>query len=496
MSVWRLVIREIAHRKLSFALGAVSVLVAVGVVVGQLGILRAHDLETERVLAAAEARTRREMRELEAQTKRDLETMEAWTKGELEQMEARTKRELEVLQDDYRQITKKLGFNILILPKGQELSDFYAEGYASKFMPEDYADRLAESKVMTVRHILPILEQKVTWPERKRKIVVCGVRGEVPLAHRQPRRPILQPVPEGTLTMGYELWGSLGVKKGDTVRLLGRDFTLHECLAERGTKDDITVWLDLKQAQELLDKKNLINAILALECLALECQPALGRLPDVRKEIASILPDTQVKEIYGKALARLEARQRAMKASSEALARAASTRNEALAREAKGREHTLAREDRARAEALARKKDEREQIRHRLEAFAAWLVPVVVTGCVAWVALLAYSNVRTRRGEIAILRAIGTRSRQIAALVLARALLTGLVGALVGCLAGAAVALAGGDIPLIAEVGEALFEPLTLVAILLAAPIICGLAAAPPALAAGRQDPAVVLQEE
>ena len=270
------------------------------------------------------------------------------------------------------------------------------------------------------------------------------------------------------MVMGHELWNSLALKEGDAVRLRGRDFTLHKCLRERGTKDDITIWINLEEAQALLDRKGLINAILALECLRLECRSQgssyVGAgLAGVRSEVAAILPGTQVKEVYGKALARAEARNRAAQ---------------------------------AHAEALARQKASRDQLRRRREIFAAWLIPTVIVGCAAWIILLAYSNVHQRRGEIAILRAIGTRSRQISALVLLRSGLVGLIGAGAGYLAGLSLALAGGDVPLTARIGGALFEPLTLAAAVLAAPLACGLAAWWPAMFAGRQDPAVVLQQE
>ena len=116
----------------------------------------------------------------------------------------------------------------------------------SKYMPEDYVAKLADSRVMTIRHLLPSLEQRVTWPEQQgRRIVLVGTRGEVPLAHRDPKEPILVAVPPGTIVVGYELWRSLGLKPGDAVSLLGRTFKVSTCYPQRGSKDDITVWIDL-----------------------------------------------------------------------------------------------------------------------------------------------------------------------------------------------------------------------------------------------------------
>ena len=134
MSIRRLVLKEILHRKLNFALGLSSVIVAVACLVGALTLLSAHDIRTEGIVARKQAETDERMRGLE---------------------------------DDYRKIMKGMGFNVLILPKGQS-SDFWEHDFASKYMPEEYADRLAESGVMTIRHLLPSLQQKVKWPERMR----------------------------------------------------------------------------------------------------------------------------------------------------------------------------------------------------------------------------------------------------------------------------------------------------------------------------------------
>src|SRR5436853_4877185 len=102
MSIWRLVFREIGYRKLNFGLAILAVLVAVGCLVAVLTALELHDLRTEEIVAKKEADTKADMRKLE---------------------------------DDYRKITLKLGFNIEILPKDQNLSELYAKDYASKYMP-------------------------------------------------------------------------------------------------------------------------------------------------------------------------------------------------------------------------------------------------------------------------------------------------------------------------------------------------------------------------
>ena len=49
MTLLHLITREILHHKLSFSLGIVSVIVAVGVLVGELTLLDTHDLQTQQI---------------------------------------------------------------------------------------------------------------------------------------------------------------------------------------------------------------------------------------------------------------------------------------------------------------------------------------------------------------------------------------------------------------------------------------------------------------
>ena len=361
MTVWQLVIKEIIRRKSNFVSGLVAVTLAVAVLAGSMTILRLHDLRTERIVA---------------------------------RKERETKDRLATLEDDYRKIMKNLGFNLLIFPENQRLSDFYADDVVSAYMPEIYATRLAEAKIVTIRHLLPSLQEKVKWPERKRTVILIGSRGEVPSLFRDAREPILVAVPKGRAVIGHELAESLGLKSGDPISLFGRTFTISHCNEERGSKDDISIWIDLAEAQELLNKPGRINAILALKCICAGNELAL-----VRRDVAAVLPGVQVIEQGSKVLTRAEARDRAAQEAADALA--AEVRN-------------------------------RRQLREEQERFSAILVPLVLFVSALWIGLVFYTNVRERRSEIGILRALGARSRTILRLFLTKALLMGFVGGLTG----------------------------------------------------------------
>ena len=89
---------------------------------------------------------------------------------------------MQKLEDDIRKSMKGLGFNIYIFPEGQDLSEVYSKGYASKTMPEEYVYKLANSNIVTVNHLLPTLTQSLEWPEYQRQIVLIGIRGQVPIS--------------------------------------------------------------------------------------------------------------------------------------------------------------------------------------------------------------------------------------------------------------------------------------------------------------------------
>lgn len=429
MNVWRLVLREISHRKLNFAMGLLSVALAVGCFVGAKTLLRADEIRTE--VAGQQ------------------------------------------LEDEMRKITKGLGFNILILAKDQDLTELHTEGTLSTSMPDEFVDRLANSNIMTINHLLPLVTRKLRWEELGQTVYVIGTRGEVPLAHRDPKKPLQDHVPAGTMVVGFHVAKQLGLepekqpagkkkaaksndkKSGDeppkvlkTVMFQGREFSVTEVKAEQGNRDDSTIWINLAEAQEMFDSQNLVNGILALEC---NCASE-DRVTEIRNDLEEILPGTQVIESGPPALARAEARNKA-----------------AQTAQANLKQH---------------------------ESFAGVLVPLVIVGCGAWIGLLAFGNVRQRASEIGILRAIGLRSVQILSIFLGKAVVIGLLGAVVGYAAGFGFGMAMGELPEATNRWSTLFAPGLLIAAVLLAPAVAALASWIPAVLASRQDPAVILQAD
>ena len=448
LTLWRLAIREIQHRKLSFLLGVVSVSMAVACLVGAQTLLRADHVITEHLLGQKET---------------ELELAVAAKEEAVQQAGAE-------LEDAMRKHMKGLGFNVLILPKEQSRSEMLLNGITAT-MPESYVDKLAASKIVTVNHLLPSVSQKAHWPERDRDVILIGTRGEVPIQHRGLKKPLLEEVAENKMVVGYELHRELGLKVGDKVVFKAQEFTVSKLHPERGSTDDVTLWINLRQAQEMLGMQNLINAILALEC---DC--AGDRISAIRDEIAAILPGTQVVEKYSQALARAEARAKA-KGSAEA---------------------ALALEKAAGEETLEREKQSRQHLEQQHAGFAGVLVPLVLIASVVTIFLLSLANARQRTEEIGILCAIGLKSRQIILVFLTKAILIGLFGGLLGIAIGYWFGWSLGGFTQYGMDWNRLFESGNLLITIVAGPILAvflsGLASWLPALIAARQDPASVLQ--
>ena len=372
-----------------------------------------------------------------------LDAFDQETDARLGELQSVTDKRMKGLENRIRKSMKGLGFNVHIYPESQNLSEVYEQGFATETMPEDYVHKLANSKVVTVNHLLPRLSQRLLWKEQNRTIILIGIKGQVPIAHRDPKKPIMLPVKPGDIVLGYELHQSAGLKQGDKIELNGNQFTISKIHPQRGTMDDITAWISLDVAQAMLKKPGRINAILALGC---NCA-TIDRLGDIRKEIGAILPGVKIIEIESKALARAEARNKVGEDAAGAKAAVVSTRKAA---------------------------------RGERERFTAILLPLVIIAGLIGVAALSFLNTRVREGELGTLRAIGFSTGKVAGLILGRALIIGCLGALVG--AGVAWLLAP-------QIVDALPPRRLLLYLALGAPILTLAAAWLPAFAAMQRDP-------
>src|SRR3989339_288535 len=266
---------------------------------------------------------------------------------------------------------------------------------------------------------------------------------------------MFDPILPGTVVVGYELHKSLGIKINEKITLLGKSFTAVKLQEERGNKDDISLWVNLKEAQEMFDKKGIINGIMALECYC-----PLPIIQNIRSDIAKILPDTRIVEFSSDVVTRAEARARAEQAAKDS---------------------------------VIAEKNNRSKLRAEMENFTSILVPLVILACAIWVGFMFFGNVRERKFEIGILRAMGCSSFDIMKLFLFKAGIIGLIAGPAGYLFGL---LIGSSIENSTAGVFSYFDPNLFIWVLMLTPLVSCLASWIPAVTAAGQDPANILGKE
>jgi len=336
------------------------------------------------------------------------------------------------LQRETTRVMHNLGFNLLILAEDTDMLQFWSEDFAREEMPERYVHRLADSEIMTIRHLVARLTKKTEW--HGREVLLTGILPAVPIAHRTEKPPRELTILPGSAYVGFELAQSMNIKVGDTIAFGHKQLVVQRCLGETGSQDDIRIYAHLHEVQALLGKAGRINEIQALASLG-------ASLATIRNDVARVLPDTKVVEVAPIAAART-------------------------------RTHSM------------------------VQNHAAFVILAVLLAAGLWIALLTLGNVRERRGEIGILRAMGVGTRSITALFMGKAVLLGLVGAGLGFIVGTWLALHFGAqiFPLTAN----MLTPIRglLGWSLVTAPLLCVVASYLPTVFAVKQDPTEILREE
>ena len=409
MKLHTLILKELKHRKVGALISVLTIAVSLVTIIASMETMRRFDGATE---------------------------------AQLDVLTKETNATMGKMNDQIRKTMKGLGFNVHIYPAEQDLAEVYANGFASNTMPMDYVNKLAESPIVTINHLLPQLSRRLLWKERNEEIMLIGVDGQVPISHRDPKKPIMQPVKNGTAVIGSELALKFALKKSDSIMLNSHEFIVSKVHSARGNIDDITVWIPLSTTQEMLGLPGQINSILALGC---NCA-SIDRLGEIREELQNIIPNTKVIEVESKALARAEARNK-VKADSE-IQRASIV-------------------------------NARNQSRQGREKFLGILTPLILLGSLVGLFTLCLFNVRERRAEIGTLLSIGVGSGKLFGLFLGRAVVLGCAGALLSILVCLAL-----DYDL-SEYWQ----------LLILAPVLTVFSAWIPTLAALREDPVTILKQ-
>ncbi|MFT5524862.1 MAG: putative ABC transport system permease protein [Pirellulaceae bacterium] len=378
----------------------------------------------------------------------------AKTDHDLEQLRQESDELLSKIDDETRKIMRDMGLNLRIVHKDTHLGDLHTEFKAVEF-PEAYVHTLAKSsEIETVVHLIATLQHKTIW--RGNTVLLVGVDPVLTSSQKNAeKKHMTRPIEKGTVVLGSLI--GIGLTKGETIEIEGEEFTIASIQGEAGTSADVQLALNLHDAQRITNKEGKINQIMALNC---KCKG--DRISVIRTQLEKVLPDTRVTETVGIADAREKQRDQVAAARTEQLA------------------------------SIAR---QREKQSESMRLLANIVVPLVVFVCAAFIALQTWLNVRERRMEIGVLRALGKTTLQIGLMFLSKSLLLGFLGGLIGCASGYLLALVVGQQTLQVANEYVRLSWVIVVLTIFGAPLIAAMAAYLPTLKAVMQDPAIVLMD-
>lgn len=210
----------------------------------------------------------------------------------------------------------ELGANVLILPKGVSLQDYYAADLHGETLPEEYVERIALSRLEGVDNLSPKLCVPATLDGRQETLagilpksefrakaawggagifgrpIGCGAQADLPDSKPADpkalaRKRVIETLGDYEALVGADVAARHGVKEGDSVELLGAKFTVLAVLPPTGSVDDARVFAHLHTVQSLSGKGEVVNVIEVVGC----CKQIATGLVD---GLNQLLPEAKV----------------------------------------------------------------------------------------------------------------------------------------------------------------------------------------------------------
>ena len=213
-----------------------------------------------------------------------------------------------------------LGANILVLPQGASVDDYYTADIDAPTFPEDYVERIVTSTLPGLDNLSPKMTRRVKIGEYN--IVLTGILPASEIASKpiwqtagligndlQTTCALTNPLNQ---SQGFEderlqrksidslglhdcLVGSatamrLGLSEGSKIKIKNSEFLVAKVLPETGIVDDDRIFAHLHTVQNLLGTGHQISAIEIMGCCNAISEGLLGKL-------RNILPDTRITTI-------------------------------------------------------------------------------------------------------------------------------------------------------------------------------------------------------
>jgi putative ABC transport system permease protein len=353
-----------------------------------------------------------------------------------------------------------LGANILVLPQGANIDDYYTADIDAPTFSENAVNKIMSSALPGMDNLSPKLTRRIAIGNEKLVLTgilpkneiaskpiwqKSGLRGKqlvascaapkkeertVSYKDKKLQRHAVETLAGNDCFIGSSAARKLHKREQDSLEISGRNFHIAKVLPETGTVDDDRIFANLHVVQELLGTGTQISSIEIMGCCNEISDGLLAKLRNV-------VPEARITTIGQIVSTQLET-------------------NRMLQR-----------------------------------IMYAFLLIIVVVGAVS-IGNYMWSNVNERKKEIGVLRLIGYSKKNIYFMLLSKAAVLGFIGGVIGYLVGSLAALWLG--PMIVHI-EVSFLPFLLPVAMLTAIFTAILGSVIPAYKAGKIEPFTNLQE-
>ncbi len=213
-----------------------------------------------------------------------------------------------------------LGANILVLPQGSSIDDYYTSDIDAPTLPMEYVERILTSTISGVDNMSPKLTRRVKVGETS--IVLTGILPKSEIASKplwqnsglvgnelitacapsneenksqgfedeKLKRKVIDTLNRYDCLLGSQISTKLKLVENSKITISGQEFKVVKVLPETGTVDDDRVFAHLTTVQELLNAPDQISTIEIMGCCNAISEGLLGKL-------RNILPDTRITTI-------------------------------------------------------------------------------------------------------------------------------------------------------------------------------------------------------
>ncbi len=222
-----------------------------------------------------------------------------------------------------------LGANILILPHGATLVDYYSADLQTGEIPEEYVTLLTTSNLEGLDNLSPKLSLPVTIGNNQAILTgilpknefqskaswqgagifsrpkSCGnVEDIFGLTQKEPketltRKRVIETLESNEVLVGSDVAKKLNLAESQEITMLGASFNISAILPQTGTVDDSRIFAHLHTVQDLTGKGAVVNAIEVVGCCEQISKGLVGKInyliPDAQIITISQVVDTQVK---------------------------------------------------------------------------------------------------------------------------------------------------------------------------------------------------------